>query len=275
MLKVNSIDIISDTIQSFGTVVASYYDKFVPPGQDILSPTTLTVEGQEIHAAKPDARLLYRLSLGIATLSEITTEVQLLRVEPSKGGGDSSERQRHIYDLKHMRSTPGGFKKVPAESPMYYIQRASRIVPEPAAVGFKKKHSLMGGSAEQLIVVPVDLSGKASKFGIPTFVKNADAVFVNKGLEWFNTRGESIAVMHFGTKDDRLHSLVLTASLPRAQFEMLVALWCCHVWEFGVANAEKIHEGSAGLARKLRLGQEYGYRWMSGPAGGGGASAAF
>ncbi|KAI6381647.1 hypothetical protein MCOR25_001117 [Pyricularia grisea] len=261
----------SDANQSVGIPVTSYKE-VVLPGYEILPPTMLTIKGQEIHATEPEARLLYRLSLGITTLSEITTDVQLSRVESTKGG---SERQRHIYDLKHMRSTPGGFKDVPAESPRYYIKRASRLVPEPAAVGIKKKRSLMGGKAEQVTAVPVDLSGKASEFGIPTFVKKAEAIFTFKGPEWVDNQGKSVAVMYYGDKEDKVHSLVLTASLTRAQFEILVALWCCHVWEFSVANAEKIHEGSAGLLRKLKQGEEYGYRWMSGPAGGGGASTAF
>lgn len=251
----------SDINQSVGIPVTSY-NEVVPPGYENLPPMTMTVEGQEIHAVKPGAQLLYRLSLGITTLSEITTEVQLSRIEPTKSG---SERQRRIYDLKHMRRTPGGFEKVPAESPRYYIQRASRLVPGHAAVGIKKKRSLMGGKAEQVTAVPVDLSGKASKFGIPTFVKDSESIFTLKGLEWVSAAGNSVAVMYDGNKEDKAHSLVVTASLPRAQFEILVALWCCHVWEFSVTNAEKIHEGSAGLARKLRQGEEFGYRWMSGP----------
>ncbi|TLD28749.1 hypothetical protein PspLS_04162 [Pyricularia sp. CBS 133598] len=261
----------SNANHSLGIPVTSY-NEVVPPGYEILPPMTLTVEGQGIYAGKPEEQLLYRLSLGITTLSEITTDVQLSRIETTKSG---SERQRKIYDLKHMRRTPGGFEKVPAESPQYYFQRASRLVPEPAAVGIRKKRSLMGGKAEQVTAVAVNLSGKASKFGIPTFVKNAESIFTSKGLEWLNAEGESVAVMYDGNKEDKDHSLVVTASLPRTQFEILVALWCCHVWEFSVANSEKIHEGSAGLARKLRLGEEFGYRWMSGPAGGGGASGMF
>lgn len=64
---------------------------------------------------------------------------------------------------------------------------------------------------------------------------------INKN-RWADAQGALIASMHDTTE----RSLVITAALPRAQFDMLVALWCCKVWESGVANAEKVHEGIDG-----------------------------
>lgn len=64
---------------------------------------------------------------------------------------------------------------------------------------------------------------------------------INK-FRWVDAQGVPIASMH----DTNERSLVITAALPRAQFDMLVALWCCKVWESGVVNAEKVHEGPDG-----------------------------
>ncbi|GJD04027.1 hypothetical protein ColKHC_12852 [Colletotrichum higginsianum] len=232
------------------------YDEAAPPGQDVSQPTTLVLAGQAIHALTPDSPPLYRLSLGIADLSKITTEVQLSRVEPNR---DGSGRERHIYDLRHMRSIPGGWEKLPADTPRYFIQRASRRLPDPPALGIKKSGgSLRPGRAARSTAVPVDVFGKTSKYGIPTFCKDGAAVFATDGREWTDARGGAVAVMH-DDKAGRRHSLIVTAALPRGQFDMLVALWCCHVWEFGVANAPKVFEGMDGVARKMRQAREFGF----------------
>ncbi|KAF4429754.1 hypothetical protein CGGC5_v002791 [Colletotrichum fructicola Nara gc5] len=219
------------------------YDAVSQPYQEVCPPTTLVIEGQSIHALAADSPPLYHLSLGVSSLSDITTEVELSRVEPKQ---DGSGRQRHIYDLRYMRSGPGGYVKLPSDSPHYFIERASRRVPGLQDVGLKK--SRLPGKA-CTTVLPVDIRGKTSK--------------------WADAQGALIASMHDNTE----HSLVVTAALPRAQFDMLVALWCCKVWESGVANAEKVHEGIDGVKRKMRLAREFGMsRSTMGP---GGASGAF
>lgn len=230
----------SETMESTDTSLPSY-EEALPPGQDIFQPTTLVLAGQAIHALTVDSPPLYRLSLGIANLSEITTEVELSRVESNR---DGSGRERHIYDLKHMNSTSGGYERLPADSPRYYIQRASRRLPDPPALGIKKSRSLIPGKAAHSTALPVDISGKASKHGIPNFYKDGLAVYANNGREWTDAQGNAVAVMH-DDKTDRQHSLIVTAALPRGQFDMLVALWCCHVWEYGVANGTKMHEGNS------------------------------
>lgn len=229
-----------------GTSPPSYSDA-CQPGQDIIPPTTLVLDGQQICEEAPENSPppppLYSLSLGLSSVSAITTEVQLSRVEPKRAGPG---RERHIYGLRHMRMTPGGYQRVPSESPRYYIQRASARVPGPAGVGVKKSRSLIPGRPAKNTAVPVDLSGKSSKFGIPTFDEKADAVFANNGRAWTTCpQGEVVALMH-DDKDDSRHTLTVTVAMPRAQFEMLVALWCLHVWEFAVAHAPKIHEGMDG-----------------------------
>ncbi|KAF6783105.1 hypothetical protein CSOJ01_15931, partial [Colletotrichum sojae] len=177
----------------------------------------------------------YHLSIGISSLSDITTEVELSRVEPKQ---DGSGRHRHIYDLRYMRSGPGGYVKLPSDSPHYFIERASRRFPGLQDLGLKK--SRLPGKA--CIVLPVGIRGKTSKYSIPNFVKDSAPVFSINKNRWADTQGAPIASMH----DTIEHGLVVTAALPRAQFDMPVALWCCKVWESGVANAEKVHEGTDG-----------------------------
>ncbi|OHW99964.1 hypothetical protein CSPAE12_01194 [Colletotrichum incanum] len=224
------------------------YDAVSQPYQEVCPPTTLVIVGQSIHALTADSPVLYHLSLGISNLSDITTEVELSRVEPKQ---DGSGRQRHIYDLRYMRSGPGGYVKLPSDSPHYFIERASRRVPGLQDLGLKK--SRLPGKA-CTTVLPVDIRGKTSKYSIPNFVKDSAPVFSINKNRWADAQGALIASMHNTTE----RSLVVTAALPRAQFDMLVALWCCKVWESGVANAEKVHEGIDGVKRKMRLAREFG-----------------
>ncbi|TLD20612.1 hypothetical protein PspLS_08433 [Pyricularia sp. CBS 133598] len=240
------------------------YEETPPPGQEILAPTTLVLAGQAIHALTTDSPALYRLSLGISVLSAITSEVELSRV-------DASGRDRLIYDLRHLKSAAGGMYNMPSESPRYYIQRASKRIPGPAAVGLKKTRSLL---SRKVTCLPVDPSGKESQFGMPTFVKNAAPILTTDGREWKDAQNKTIALMH-DDKDDKKHSLIVTAAMPRSQFDILVALWCCHIWEFGVAHAEKIHEGVNGLKRKLRQSREFGMMYSAAPLGMIGTSSKF
>ncbi|KLU83131.1 hypothetical protein MAPG_02196 [Magnaporthiopsis poae ATCC 64411] len=243
-----------DVEEPDGTSPPSYSDA-CQPGQDIIPPATLVLDGQQIRkdAAPEDSPPLYTLSLSLSGVSAITTEVELSRIEPRRAGPG---RERHIYGLRQMRMAVGHHERVPSESPHYYIQRASARVPGPAGVGVKKRRSLIPGRPAKNTAVPVDLSGKSSEFGIPTFHKKADALFANNGRKWTTCpQGEVVALMP-DDKDASRHTLTVTVAMPRAQFEMLVALWCCHVWEFAVARAPKIHEGMDGVARKLRAARE-------------------
>ncbi|KAI6357806.1 hypothetical protein MCOR25_007557 [Pyricularia grisea] len=86
------------------------YETAPPLDTDSLGPTTLFLAVQAIHAQTTDSPPLYRLSLGISDLTDLTTSVDLMRFE-RKG------RSRPLYDLRHMRRTPGGFYPVPSESP--------------------------------------------------------------------------------------------------------------------------------------------------------------
>ncbi|CAI0650174.1 unnamed protein product [Colletotrichum noveboracense] len=232
------------------------YEVASQPGQELCQPTTLILAAQSIHVMTPDSPPLYRLSLGIADLTDITTEVELSRVESRK---DGTERERHIYDLLHMRLGPGGYKRLPSDSPKYHIKRQTRSIPGLQDLGMKKSHSLIPGK-KRFAAVPVDVYGKTSKVGITNFVKGAEAVFTTDGHEWADSQGNSVAIMH--DNEEKQHSLVVTATLTRAQFHMLVALWCCHVWEYGLAHAEKVHEGiDGGTKTKDGIGQRLRLSW--------------
>ncbi|EJT70688.1 hypothetical protein GGTG_11711 [Gaeumannomyces tritici R3-111a-1] len=180
------------------------------------------------------------------------------------------------YDLRRMRRTHGGYERVPSESPRFYVQRASARVSGPAGVGLKRSRSLVPGRrSPRAAAVPLGLSGKASKYGIPTFEKKAESVFAISGAGWTagpgggGGGGGGVVAKTRDDKGDTRHTLDVTAAMPRGQFEMLVALWCCHVWEFVTTNAPKTHEGMDGVARKMKLAKEFGWTpGNTGPAGG-------
>ncbi|EQB44559.1 hypothetical protein CGLO_16689 [Colletotrichum gloeosporioides Cg-14] len=230
------------------------YEVASQPGQELCQPTTLILAAQSIHVMTPDSPPIYRLSLGIADLTDITTEVELSRIESRK---DGTARERHIYDLLHMRFGPGAYTRLPSDSPKYHIKRQTRAIPGLQDLGMKKSHSLKPGK-KRFAAVPVHVYGKTSKVGVTNFVKGAEAVFTTDGHEWADAQGNSVAIMH--DNEDKQHSLVVTATLTRAQFHMLVALWCCHVWEYGLAHAEKVHEGIDGVRRKMALAKDFGFR---------------
>ncbi|KFA80668.1 hypothetical protein S40288_10641 [Stachybotrys chartarum IBT 40288] len=209
----------SETKESTDTSLPSY-EEALPPGQDIFQPTTLVLAGQAIHALTVDSPPL--------AIARRTKQGRLGSRTP-------------YYDLKHMNSASGGYERLPADSSRYYIQRASRRLPDPPALRIKKSRSLIPGKAAHSTALPVDVSGKNSKHGVPNFYKDGLAVYANNGREWTDAQGNAVAVMH-DDKTDRQHSLIVTAALPRGQFDMLVALWCCHVWEYGVANGTTLHE---------------------------------
>ncbi|KAK7434894.1 hypothetical protein CaCOL14_012499 [Colletotrichum acutatum] len=230
------------------------YDAVSQPYQEVCPPTTLVIVGQSIHALTADSPPLYNLNLGISSLSDITTEVELSRVEPEQ---DGSGRRRHIYDLRYMRSGPGGYVKLPSDSPHYFIERASRRVPGIQDLGLKK--SRLPGK-ECTTVLPVDIRGRTSRYSIPNFVQDSAPVFRINRNRWEDAEGAQIASIHDTTEC----SLVVTAALPRAQFDMLVALWCCKVWESGVANAENVHEGiDGGDEEKDAAGKGVWHEWLN------------
>ncbi|KAF6784039.1 hypothetical protein CMUS01_16637 [Colletotrichum musicola] len=111
-----------------------------------------------------------------------------------------------------MRSGPGGFVRLPSDSPHYLIARASGRVAGLRDLGLKEGRSLVPGRA-CTTAVPVDVRGRTSKYGIPR----------SPGPRW--CAGGSTRVPRLRTPvvgKDRLQPLQAGVSL-QAQWEVPVA----------------------------------------------------
>ncbi|KAF6802571.1 hypothetical protein CSOJ01_11486 [Colletotrichum sojae] len=107
-------------------------------------------------------------------------------------------------------------------------------------LGLKEGRSLVPGKA-CTTAVPVDARSNTSKYGIPNFVRDGAPVFSLGRNRWVDGQGVPVASMHEAA--DGQHSLVVTVALPRAQLDLLVALWCCKVWESEVAKGRTMNKG--------------------------------
>jgi hypothetical protein len=165
-------------------------------------------------------------------------------VKTTSGGEPTVKpRDRHIYNLKHNHTVPGGLQSWPSESPNFFIQSVSSTTKEVGTLGLKRSRF---PGRKQWKALPVDLSGKHSKndYGLPTFVKNAEPLFeINHKeavYEWTDGEGKAVAVEDEG---EDTHRLIVTASLPRKTLDALVALWCCRMWQHSADNTESIYGG--------------------------------
>ncbi|RWA04223.1 hypothetical protein EKO27_g10886, partial [Xylaria grammica] len=73
--------------------------------------------------------------------------------------------------------------------------------------------------------------------------------------EWAGKDGNAVAVEDEG---DDTHRLIVTAALPRATVDALVALWCCRLWEYSAEHTEDVEQGMDGIRSKLRKGKGVG-----------------
>ncbi|KAH8756283.1 hypothetical protein F5883DRAFT_649441 [Diaporthe sp. PMI_573] len=233
------------------------YDEVI----DVCQPTILILAGQSIHAESAESAPLYQLNRGVASLTHSTSNVEFQRVQytvktTSGGAPTVKPRDRHIYNLKHNHTVPGGLQSWPSESPNFFIQSVSSTTKEAGTLGLKRSRF---PGRKQWKALPVDLSGKHSKndYGLPTFVKNAEPLFeINHkeaGYEWTDGEGKAVAVEDEG---EDTHRLIVTASLPRKTLDALVALWCCRMWQHSADNTESIYGGREALLKKLSLSRE-------------------
>ncbi|PKS05443.1 hypothetical protein jhhlp_008819 [Lomentospora prolificans] len=236
-----------------------------PPYEDtrndadqVLQPTIHVLAGQTIHAESADAPLLYKLNRGIATLSYATSDVELERVERTVRTDDNDEptireRTRHIYDIRHIQGILGTPSSLPSDSPAFYIE-AQRRKHSLGNLALKKSR-LPGRSSWKAL--PLDLSGKSSKWNLPTYVKDAKALFEVKQkdgrYEWSDADGNPIAVEDEG---EGQHRLVVTASLHRETMDAIVALWCCRLWQYSAEHQEPLYEGMENVRHKFALAKE-------------------
>lgn len=224
------------------------YDDVANDVNPILQPTIHVLVGQTIHAESADAPLLYRLNRGVASLSHTTSEVELERVDRGfHSSADASpamrERTRHIYDLRLVKGVNGTLSSLPSDSPGFYAapQNRRRSL---GCFGLKKSR-VPGRSSWKAL--PVDPTGKSSKWNLASFVKDGTPVFElkqkNGRYEWVDGQGKHIAVEDEG--EDQ-HRLVVTASLPQQTVDALIALWCCRLWQYSAEHQDSLYEGVDG-----------------------------
>lgn len=207
-----------------------------------LDPTILVLSGQSIHAESANAALLYQLTRGVVKLTYTTSEVELRRVDRVVETDDNDEpaikpRSRHIYDLKHIKGIHGTLSSLPQDSPPIFIEAITRK----SLGNFALKKSLLRSHWKAL---PVDTTGKSSKYNFTAFVKDAKPLFEIRHkhgrYEWTDTEGHAIAVEDGGEEQQRL---LVTASLQRETVDALVALWCCRLWQYSAENEVPLYSG--------------------------------
>src|SRR3569833_30851 len=212
---------------------------------DMVQPAILVLAGQSIHAETADSAPLYQLNRGIASLTQATREVEFERVEHTvrtgpDGGPAIRPRPRHLYMLHHPNGAPGSLEQLPSDSPRYYARSVSRRT----AGDFGIRKSRLRARWKAL---PVDVSGKKSDRGLPQFVQDAAPLFEiqhkNGRYEWTDGEGKAVALEDEG--EDQ-HRLIITAEMSRKMVDVLVALWCCRIWQYSADHSERIHEGMEG-----------------------------
>lgn len=222
-----------------------------------LDPTILVLSGQSIHAESADAAPLYQLTRGVVHLTYATSEVELRRIDRvvKTDANDEPEikpRSRHIYDLKHLKGLHGTLSSLPQDSPPIFAEAISR-----KSLGdFALKKSTFRSHWKAL---PVDTTGKSSKYNFTAFTKNKDAKplfevrLKNGRYEWTDAEGNALAVEDGGEEQQRL---LVTASLQRETVDALVALWCCRLWRHSAENEAPRYSGVDSVQRKLALAKE-------------------
>jgi hypothetical protein len=209
----------------------------------LLQPTIHILAGQSIHAESASSAPLYKLNRGIATLSHATTEVEFERVEMTvrTDANDAPSVKQHTRNIYLLRHIPPSFIFSELALPAFFIEALSRK----ALGSMGLKRSRLRRTSWK--VLPVDVSGRSSKWNVPSFVKDAEPLFEIrlKGgrYEWSDGGGNPIAVEDEG---EGQHRLVVTAALRRETVDALVALWCCRLWQYSAEHQDPIYTGVDG-----------------------------
>lgn len=236
-------------VVAMSTEDAAATDLGKPPSYDDLDfqPTILVLAGQSIHAESADTETLYKMNRGISSLTHATQQVDFEGVERAVRTTVNDEptiktRDRLIYILRHQKSTPGGLEPLPSDSPPYYIEAVSSRTRPVGNLGLKRSRF-----RKHWKVLPVDISGKNSKWKLPQFLKDSGPMFeikYNKDrYEWMDRGGKAVAIED---ELDNQHRLIITASLPRQVVDVLVAMWCCRMWEYSAEHTKRVEEGMEG-----------------------------
>jgi hypothetical protein len=212
---------------------------------EVWEPTILVLAELAIHAESIDSAPLYRLNRAVARITHSTKHVEFERVERAVKMSDDEPiikpRSRHIYNLKIIKGVPGGLEQIPSHTPRCYIESVSRRTI--GSVGMKKSHFRSHWTA-----LPIDVSGNSSRYaGLPSFIKDTKPMFQiqqKKGKnEWTDGDGSAVAVEDDGEEQ---HRLIITASLHRDYIDVLVALWCCRIWQYSDDHTERVKDGMEG-----------------------------
>ncbi|KAJ6783521.1 hypothetical protein PWT90_02052 [Aphanocladium album] len=236
----------SEDIDS-GPLPPTYREVIDEKESDVILACLVSVDGQTITTqASPDepAAVAYQLNRGIASLSHATSEVVFERLVMPQDGSDeraatsASRRRRHIYNLKHMHRAPGGLEGVPSDSPHYYAQAVSSRT-KLGSLGIKKSTL-----RKQWKAIPLDMSGKNSSYKLPQFIKNAEPVFTlslkDDQFTWADTQGNTVAEEVLLEEEQSEPKLQVKVAMQRNSFDLLVALWCCHVWQQSADGQDRV-----------------------------------
>ncbi|CAK7201596.1 hypothetical protein SEUCBS139899_004304 [Sporothrix eucalyptigena] len=201
---------------------------FVADRADILPPTVLILNNQSVYAESVPATILYEADLGLAGLTPATKHVELQRLDHrTLADGTTRVRSRNFYALCRISHYLPSLTKMGLPE-MFIYNRSSRTAPLgdfgwreaskdhwealPARIGRHEFHWVEGGRA---------LFKARYKNGMCT---------------WTDKNGAEVAKM-FETAEAGATTtprLVVTVPMQRDQRDVLVALWCCYVWEQAV-----------------------------------------
>jgi hypothetical protein len=192
---------------------------------DILPPTVLVLNGQDIYAENAPGAILYESDLGLAGLTPASKGVELQRLDyRTLEDGSTRVRKRSFYMLGHVNKLlPSLLKPGPPE--WFIYSRSSRTVPLgvfgwregptdtweslPARIEQHKFHWVQGAKGKVLF----------------------RARYKNGVCTWTDANQKEVAKMFetAGAGSVTTPRLVVTVPMRRDLRDVLVALWCCYV----------------------------------------------
>ncbi|TQV92103.1 hypothetical protein V2A60_004402 [Cordyceps javanica] len=223
----------------------------------VVEPTIFVLAGQSIHTETTDSPPAYELSRAVATLSNSTDKVELERVDqiigapPAEDGAPTvRRRRRHLYDLRHSTKQPNVFfVRSPSDpdAPEYYIhsQSSRRTL---GHFGLTKVRS-HGGGGGGFRVMPVHVPAASATTSRVRFAQDAAPLFELRRSgdrsQWVAAAAAAAApvvgdeTVAIEDAADQQRRLILMKALPRKEVDVLVAMWCCSIWQ---ESATRINE---------------------------------
>ncbi|CAK7229695.1 hypothetical protein SCUCBS95973_007314 [Sporothrix curviconia] len=213
---------------------------FVADPAEILPPAVLVLDGQAIYAesSSPDA-VLYHVDRGLTTLGPATKEVRLQRSDRrTLADGAVRVRERDLYTLSHLHDQVLPSLVLGArDRPRFFLRAESSRTAPLGNWGVREcgssSISSIGADDWELIHYAV--------------VDDAHARFTDKKHPLFRCRYSKTGVCTWTQAADKKEvasmnetagagstttpRLFITAPLRREHRDLLVAMWCCYVWE--------------------------------------------